>query len=1058
MKHFFPDSFGVDHKVAKQKVRLVCLDLSDTKNQQLVAEWCTDDHCLWVHFGVPCGTASAARFRRMGRRHHGPPPLRSYKLPDGLPGLSGPNLARLRAANRLYSFMAQLILQLDAKNITWTVENPWTSLMWLTSYWKKVESHRMPFYCELHNCMFGGKRLKRTCIASNNSAVLALNILCDQQHEHEPWSVRNNVFDTSLEAEYTPQLAKCLATTMLEAICGDVHVHQVQRHAKKLKLSHFSSIAADKQPSKPLGLPLVAEFSHIVMLSQVSSSLPIQVLDSVTSQCCILQLHDQEIKLPCGSKLLRKTLQKGGDNRLTRIVVDRAPGLHEVSDVGTERHKLLEVAQFQCSKAGKCCEYLQVLDVSDKSTNQADWVFGVRWSPEDFVEQACMLRHPFESFSGLSIELKSACEFVASRRIEEVINLRCSKLGSWLKKAAELKEEEELLKEGMPPTRRRILQKKRLLLMKHIIQTEGYGDESLADDLSAGFELVGTVPRSGVLPAKMVPASLSTDSLLAQSAKANKALRFMTKSCGDGELDVKLWDKTNLEVERGWLAGPLDWSSLPESATVSRRFPLSQTDKVRPIDDLSQSQVNSTVTSFEQATVDGPDVICALALFLMKQLADNGRETELVGRSLDLASAYRQLPISDHSLKFSFLSIFNPLERTAALFQQIALPFGSRTAVNAFIRCARFLQWVAAVCLKLPTSCYFDDFVTFTTPGLAGNSQSVLCLMLDILGWGFDREGPKSDDFSDRVAALGVVFLLDKSLQGILVVTNTDRRIREGVEFLERILQQRKLQKKDALVLRGRLSFCDAFIFGRLGKIALQNITKHAYAKPFSLEIDAALEHSLIMLKMRLLNGKPRFFDMNVFKNFYLFTDASFDPAKGAGLGGVLFDSDGNVLQWYGIEMDLQDLVLFLDENRKTVIGELETLVVAVALLIWSRRMHSSRLMAFIDNEGAKFSLIKGYSKSPAITAICALVATFLDVHFILPWYCRVPSPSNVADFPSRFTPHFLLTPELQVPKGEVQSSLKECLEFLQEAKTPQGTWVGAVAKAGGVNFPPSDN
>ena len=302
------------------------------------------------------------------------------------------------------------------------------------------------------------------------------------------------------------------------SICGDMHVHQVQRHAKKLKLSHFSSIAADRQPSKPLGLPLVAEFSHIVMLSQVSSSLPIQVLDSVTSQCCILQLHDQEIKLPCGSKLLRKTLQKGGDNRLTRVVVDRAPGLHEASDVGMERHKLSEVAQFQCSKAGKCCEHLQVLDVSVKSTNQADWVFGVRWSPEDFVEQACMLRHPFESFSGFSIELKSACEFVASRRIEEVINLRCSKLGSWLKKAAELKEEEELLKEGMAPARKRIAQKKRLLLMKHIIQSEGYGDESLADDLSAGFELVGTVPRSGVLPAKMVPASLSTDSLLAQSA------------------------------------------------------------------------------------------------------------------------------------------------------------------------------------------------------------------------------------------------------------------------------------------------------------------------------------------------------------------------------------------------------------------------------------------------------------------------------------------------------------------------------------------------------------
>ena len=51
-------------------------------------------------------------------------------------------------------------------------------------------------------------------------------------------------------------------------------------------------------------------------------------------------------------------------------------------------------------------------------------------------------------------------------------------------------------------------------------------------------------------------------------------------------------------------------------------FPSSQSDKVRPIDDFSQSQVNSTVTSHEQATVDGPDVICSLALYLMKVFAE----------------------------------------------------------------------------------------------------------------------------------------------------------------------------------------------------------------------------------------------------------------------------------------------------------------------------------------------------------------------------------------------------------------------------------------------------
>ena len=40
MKHFFPDSFGVDHKVGKQRVKTICLDLSVDSNQQLVELAC----------------------------------------------------------------------------------------------------------------------------------------------------------------------------------------------------------------------------------------------------------------------------------------------------------------------------------------------------------------------------------------------------------------------------------------------------------------------------------------------------------------------------------------------------------------------------------------------------------------------------------------------------------------------------------------------------------------------------------------------------------------------------------------------------------------------------------------------------------------------------------------------------------------------------------------------------------------------------------------------------------------------------------------------------------
>jgi hypothetical protein len=336
----------------------------------------------------------------------------------------------------------------------------------------------------------------------------------------------------------------------------------------------------------------------------------------------------------------------------------------------------------------------------------------------------------------------------------DVINNRCSKLGEWLRLSKSFQLEEEALKASMPDCRRRILESKKLRLMRHIIESEGYDDRALADDLASGFSLVGEVPQSHVLPKKLLPATLSRQDLENNSKRSNDALRYMTRSCGDSELDQKLWDKTLLETEHGWMRGPLNWEELGCGATLSRRFPLEQSGKVRPIDDLSQSQINFTVTCYEQATVDGPDVISAFCTFLMRCLAGHGRATKLVGRSLDLASAYRQLAVSDDSACHAFLSVYDPHQQSAALFQQVALPFGSRTAVNAFIRCARFLQWVAARCFKLPLSCYFDDFVSFACPELAKNTQSTLCLMLDILGWSFDREGPKSDDFSDVVSAL----------------------------------------------------------------------------------------------------------------------------------------------------------------------------------------------------------------------------------------------------------------------------------------------------------------
>jgi hypothetical protein len=65
------------------------------------------------------------------------------------------------------------------------------------------------------------------------------------------------------------------------------------------------------------------------------------------------------------------------------------------------------------------------------------------------------------------------------------------------------------------------------------------------------------------------------------------------------------------------------------------------------------------------------------------------------------------------------------------------------------------------------------------------------------------------------------------------------------------------------------------------------------------------------------------------------------------------------------------------------------------------------------------------------------LAATTLDAHFVLPWFARVPSISNLADYPSRQLEHPLLVKDTMVPDEEVRRYFLESLTFLKVAFLP---------------------
>ena len=54
----------------------------------------------------------------------------------------------------------------------------------------------------------------------------------------------------------------------------------------------------------------------------------------------------------------------------------------------------------------------------------------------------------------------------------------------------------------------RINAKKRTLLLKHVLQTVGYQDTAIADELAAGFPLFGWLPESMELPRHPQPPAL----------------------------------------------------------------------------------------------------------------------------------------------------------------------------------------------------------------------------------------------------------------------------------------------------------------------------------------------------------------------------------------------------------------------------------------------------------------------------------------------------------------------------------------------------------------------
>ena len=524
-----PRSSGVDHKPStNSKCPMCVLDLVTPAGQEILWKILESPDLRACHLAPACGTSSKARNIPAGP--YAPQPLRNSEFPDGFPFLSGQDAARVHAANVLYGLTGSIILHCFHRGILVSVENPANSWFWLVSGMAKT-NHLPLLSTNLHHCMFGASRKKHTKLLRTMPQMTLLGVLCDGKHEHEPWGkLASGAWATASECAYPPKMCASMAHAFVTQLLSLGAIPSATSLAlDHLALPRAAQVASGKQPKGKRVKPLVPAFASYVTLRGPAESLPpAGKLSASFAMPPDVQASPALVSLPTGARCLRHS---------------KVPG---VSQNGEGHSALTEME------------------------------FGLPWNPKDFVSKALGEKHPKNIIDGVPLALKEAIKTMVEGGPTSSAVERTAALRKWMLRAKELRCE----KTGdfhMPVHCQEILKGKSMRLFDEMLQASDYPDLDLARQVCKGFDLLGPIPDSGVMPKKLTTAALSEEDIRCVADLNRESIWASTKNCRDLDIAKEVYRSTMQELDKGWLVGPFELGDLPPGSLLTRRFGVSQT-------------------------------------------------------------------------------------------------------------------------------------------------------------------------------------------------------------------------------------------------------------------------------------------------------------------------------------------------------------------------------------------------------------------------------------------------------------------------------------------------
>ena len=935
-------SLAYDHGGNRHHCRhqVINMDLTLDGSLEIIHDLIHNHSVVYVHVAPPCGTASRARDRPLSAKLksigvHEPQPLRSEAYPAGVPGLFGTDLDRVKSANKIYDLTAAVMMYCSTLGILCSVENPKSSYFW--HYPGIADTLNNGFQdVDFHGCKHGGNRARWCRWRCSGNFLQTLSGECTGGHDHKPWK--------------------------MEKVAGKWTFPTAEEAAyPKILTDRVALLVHEK-----LGLPL--PFNETLLEERKTAA-----LEAASSG-----------KQPRGSKL--------------------KPLLSEFKEVVKRKRP-------ETCDSSKILRVYPVGSELSQDLDQQDAVVGIYRTPQEFVCEAIKVGHPSTFLVTVPEELLDTIHFITSRSPKEVCEYRIKCVHWLIKRAQELQKDEEELHSKLQPSVERILKTKRLLLLQELLQFTCYPDaDQLISDIKDGFVLIGKTSTSGALQKKVKPASISQQQLKQQAIWNRKAVVGSCKP-SDLETDNKIWQETMTEVDKGWLRGPYTEAEITtilgsDKWICIKRFALEQKDKTRIIDDCKAPSLNCALTTTEKLDLMSVDSFVNLC-GAYSSAASNSKnpqwmqlpreEKSFLGRTLDLKSAYKQLPCNPSSLWSSILVVWNPLSESHSFFISDALMFGSTASVYAFNRCARAIWHVAVCWARVTLTQFYDDYPSLEIKALSSSAYSVFTALLKAIGWAVSTS--KDLPFRDTFQMLGVQMDLSKLQDGELSVSNTEARIAELSKLITMYIDRKYIIPSEASSLFGRLGFALSSCFGRASVPALRFLTRCSQGTGrynfTGDDIDA-----LKLLFSFVCDIKPRTIDFNKDdKAVIVFTDAAFENGK-ATYGIFCIDL---TCTWVA-GSDIPDSLVkhWQSMGSEQVISQAELYPVVLTKLFSLSSWTHRKVVYYVDNDAARFGLIKAESDNVFSNA---LIKAFYHSELscpTCPWFARVPSYSNVADAPSR--------------------------------------------------------